>query len=743
MYFTKFLGLFLGALPLASAVMFPSDALMPGQRQGGVHQTAGKGTFNRKDVQSGAIRLAALEMIQRGDLAGIKALCACDDATCQQVFGTMGDNGFLLIHLAVVAGNYPLAQVISERLPDEDLWLRYTADQKTVLHLAAGFGDHQFIASMHSDNPQLCEALLNLPTKGGRLPIHLAALEGHDQTVRVIDTLFPFQRFAYRLLLDGSNILHLAMWKNRANFIRSVFNLNKDLAKDLLGMPNHEGVYPLLMACVNGCKEICDHVLYYFPEETFFEDCLKDGVPLFCVLAQYKKNEAIYYICMKNRKLGLKLLNRSDRFGTLPIHCAARGGNCEMIEFCQRQFPDEKFLTRLTANHSNMLHFAAHCNQLSVIQKVYSLSRADCRWALREPNFNHHLPIHSVVGGGGNYFDTAWGIHELFKEENFFLAQTSDINGLRFVDLVINNYRNDILKAFLKKDRATFEFILNQPGPYGRLPIHHCALVGAVESAEFLVHAFPEQHFLARILTTGMTVRDLAQNNNKEVFVQYLDEKKEKSLEREREISSLWNPLHVAASRGDVACLKAFLQGDRSDTLRLLNAPGKQGILPIHMAAIFQQRNFIDFLGRAFPEEQFFSRLLPGGFGIEDIFGNEVWVEMVGNINERPCLDGLLVLDEEVRLAQQEESFVQREPEKSQPRQETLLVEPISHAKSVLLDDPGCGWCNVSLKESTVVPGFQAKLRTKASLRRSSLKCVTKRVKPSVGKSRGNVSGAQ
>ncbi|KAJ6884934.1 hypothetical protein NC652_031817 [Populus alba x Populus x berolinensis] len=276
--------------------------------------------------------------------------------------------GNSLLHVAVSYGSDNITSYLAETFPS--LITIQNSQKDTILHLAAREGKaSDTIKSLAESNP----SLMRKTNTKGNTPLHDAVIKGNKELAKLLVSRDP--EVAYYNNKNGRSPLHLAvengnkngilddLLKTKASFpIRSEDDMLEKIEKakpDLLCLTdkelgnslhhasstgflegvqfllqkflngaykrNHEGNYPIHLACKNDSVDVVKEFLKITPFPKEFLN--KKGQNILHVAAENGNGNVVRYILRQEKTLVEPLLNEMDEDGNTPLHLATNHGH--------------------------------------------------------------------------------------------------------------------------------------------------------------------------------------------------------------------------------------------------------------------------------------------------------------------------------------------------------------------------------------------------------------------------------
>ncbi|QSZ30957.1 hypothetical protein DSL72_000516 [Monilinia vaccinii-corymbosi] len=284
-------------------------------------------------------------------------------------------NGSTPLHLACewqqqkVVNSLAYSDAISQKTgkpPLSELFRRQDIRERTVLHLAAEYGNETIIKKLYSDSgKEEFESMSRMQDEDKHVPLHCASKNGHKAVVEVLLETDATQIQAE----DSSNSIpiHLAVSNGHTDAVKPLCQKHR-LCDATLDVWNYNIWCPLHLACENGYTEI---VRLLFENNAGPNVAGKDGnIPL--------------HLAVKGRFLGTtkELLQNGANFllandyGTTPLHLAVKSGNLRLVRQLLKKSKElsisdtNKYLNAREKSGQSSIMLAVQGGHLNVLQEL-------------------------------------------------------------------------------------------------------------------------------------------------------------------------------------------------------------------------------------------------------------------------------------------------------------------------------------------------------------------------------------
>nr|XP_033785199.1 ankyrin repeat and death domain-containing protein 1B isoform X3 [Geotrypetes seraphini] len=244
-------------------------------------------------------------------------------------------------------------------------------DGMNVLHFAAQNNKGDIVNYLLQD---LHLMDLNKCDKKGKKPFHLAAENGHIQTVK---NLISLKLFTLERDKEGNTALHLAAKNGRNEVVETLINLWDDINEQ-----NENGETPFYLA-VEGGHEDCAVLLLEAGSD--IDRLNKDGTNALHIAAQNGYVSIVKFLISKN--IDLAVSGQKDT----PLHLAIRNHHMDIVEILSETQFDINTLNQM---QQTALHLAAELRNIELVEKLLKQGKTALAVASRS---NHTLIVDMII----------------------------------------------------------------------------------------------------------------------------------------------------------------------------------------------------------------------------------------------------------------------------------------------------------------------------------------------------------
>ncbi|XP_052079002.1 uncharacterized protein LOC127717259 isoform X32 [Mytilus californianus] len=444
--------------------------------------------------------------------------------------------------------------------------------KETALILCCYYGDIPFIH--WCINHGVC---VNLCDCRGVSPLHVGAIKGHKETVKVLldnkadinkctdngaSPLYAACRMNHKeivkILLDnnadinkcldnGASPLHIACQNNHIETLKVLLDNNADINKCL-----DNGASPLHIACQNNHKETLRVLL---DNKADINKCDDNGVSPLHIACQNNHIETVKVLLNNNADI-----NKCKDNGVSPLYLACQNNHIETVKVLLNNNAD---INKCKDNGVSPLYLACQNNHIETV-KVLLNNNAD----INKCNDNGVSPLH--IACQNNHIETV----KVLLNNNADINKCKD-NGVSPLYLACQNNHIETVKVLLNNNAD-----INKCNDNGVSPLHIACQNNHIETVKVLLNNNAD---INKCKDNGVSPLYLAcQNNHIETVKVLLNNNADINKCNDNGVS----PLHIACQNNHIETVKVLLDNNAD-----INKCDDNGVSPLHIAC---QNNHIE-----------------------------------------------------------------------------------------------------------------------------------------------------
>ena len=304
------------------------------------------------------------------------------------------NEGWLPVHYAVKYKSSAFCKELIAAYP-QSLRVELNVDDSLPIHLACSWGRDDIVDTIQY-MLELDSELINAENSGGKLPIHIAAMNGRTKSIELLLKFDP--NASSKEVNNGSRLLPLHLACSTYNTNLSSIQVLYDAYPDAI-LARNNGRTPLDIARNQPAIDFLRTQLVYARQAqdmtamTTIDDdgwlplhhALKDNVPLGSVKLLTRANPAAVQV--------------SDQNGVYPLHITCEFSSLEVVKYLFELAGDN--LNKVDTKNNSLLHYACRGGTCDVVKYLLEANVP----SVSDRNNNNKLAIHLLLECGEETLD--------------------------------------------------------------------------------------------------------------------------------------------------------------------------------------------------------------------------------------------------------------------------------------------------------------------------------------------------